>query len=709
MDINLYRKYEPFFGTWYFDGDNCKLGSGSFASVFRVARHDASVKPCALKIITIPKSEAEINAQRSEGMDDASIQKYYQNMVDDIKREYELMSELKGCDNIVSCEDFMSFRHEDGFGFDIVIRMELLEPLVSYELNNNIDALAVIKLGIGMCNALERCSIKSIIHRDIKPDNIFISEMGDFKLGDFGIARTMDNTVMMMSRKGTPNYMAPEVYFSQPYDNTADIYSLGIVLYRMLNNMRIPFLPLEAKEISAGDRENAFTRRINGENLPRPAYGDEALKSIVLKACAYNRNDRYQKPEEMRGHLEMVRDILLQGESVPDEFAAALDQTIALSDTDNTGFSTGLAQQENLYAENTKGGSAGRQDKLKLAFAGIAAAVVIVAAAFVLKPGKRNTKNTDNMAGTGSSINNIVQEKTPVPEITPRDKRLDITELDAKKDGIKDLSELEYYKNLKTLSLKDYGLKNTSGLKEVKGLVSLNLSGNKNLSDLTGIEGMESLESLDIRETAVSDIGAVKSLSSLKSLDISYTLIEDTSPLKECKKLEKLYAGYNNENFTDSGILDVAGSLKNLKELDLTGDVAIVGGMENIKKLNSLVSLELGGTFINNKQCRYISGLKQLEILGLQSNINITDFNFLTGLKNLRELDLSATGITDIKGIEKLKNLKKLDLSLTFVEDISVLSKLKNLEGLVLTGNSSINKQAKVLKKSLPGCEIEIQ
>lgn len=708
MDINLYRKYEPFFGTWYFDGDNCKLGSGSFASVFRIARHDASVKPCALKIITIPKSEAEINAQRSEGMDDASIQKYYQNMVDDIKREYELMSELKGCDNIVSCEDFMSFRHEDGFGFDIVIRMELLEPLVSYELNNNIDALAVIKLGIGMCNALERCSIKSIIHRDIKPDNIFISEMGDFKLGDFGIARTMDNTVMMMSRKGTPNYMAPEVYFSQPYDNTADIYSLGIVLYRMLNNMRIPFLPLEAKEISAGDRENAFTRRINGENLPRPAYGDEALKSIVLKACAYNRNDRYQKPEEMRGHLEMVRDILLQGESVPDEFAAALDQTIALSNTDNTSFNTSLAQQEDLYPENIKGKSAGRHNKLKLVFAGIAAAFVIMAAAVVLKPGKRNIQNTDNMAGT-SSKNNIVHEKTYVPDVTPRDKRLDITELDAKKDGIKDLSELEYYKNLKTLSLKDYGIKNTSRLKGVRGLVSLNLSGNKNLSDLTGIEGMESLESLDIRETAVSDIGVVKSLSSLKSLDISYTLVEDTSPLKKCKKLEKLYAGYNNENFADSSILDVAGSLKNLKELDLTGDVAIAGGMENIKKLNSLVSLELGGTFINNKQCRYISGLKLLEILDLQSNINITDFNFLTRLKNLCELNLSATGITDINGIEKLKNLRKLDLSLTFVEDISVLGRLKNLEKLVLTGNSSINKQVKALKKSLPGCEIEIQ
>ena len=60
MDINYYKKYEPFFGTWYFDGDKSQLGTGSFASVFRIVRHDANVNPCALKIITIPKSDAEI-------------------------------------------------------------------------------------------------------------------------------------------------------------------------------------------------------------------------------------------------------------------------------------------------------------------------------------------------------------------------------------------------------------------------------------------------------------------------------------------------------------------------------------------------------------------------------------------------------------------------------------------------------------------------
>jgi len=703
MEINIYKKYEPFFGVWYFDGDNCMLGSGSFASVFRIIRHDANVKPCALKIITIPKSKAEIDTQRSEGMDDVGIQKYYQHMVDDIKKEYELMSELKGCNNIVNCEDFLAFRHEDGFGFDIFIRMELLEPLVVFELKNNIDEMTVIKLGIDMCNALERCGIKKIIHRDIKPDNIFISSMGDFKLGDFGIARTMDNTIMMMSRKGTPNYMAPEVYFSKPYDNTADIYSLGIVLYRMLNNMRVPFLPVNAKEITASDRESAFTRRINGEMLPRPAYGEEALKSIVLKACAYNQSDRYQKPDEMRRHLEMVYNVLLQGEAVPDEFVAALDSTIALSNTDNTG----VMQQEVLENDIAdKENSGWHGNKLKFVVTGFLMAFIIICATFLWNIKSRNAGNINK---TEDTAENVVQEKTPLPEETARDKRLDITELDVKKDGLKDLSELRYYKNLKKLSLKNCGLKDTSQLKGITGLTSLDLSGNKNLADLTGILDMKELSDLNIRETAVRDIGVVKNLKSLKSIDISYTLIEDTSPLMECSGLEKLYAGYNNENFTDSSIMLTAGSLANLRELDITGNTVFADGIDSIKRLKRLVSLKLGGTFIDDGHCKKLEGLKSLEVLCLQSNTNVTDFKFIKGFTNLKELDLSATGIMDISGIEKLHNLRKLDLSLTFVEDISMLGKLKNLEHLILTDSSSINKQVKALKKSMPDCEIEIQ
>ena len=91
----------------------------------------------------------------------------------------------------------------------------------------------VLRLGIDLCRALEYCQKQNIIHRDIKPENIFVSRFGEFKLGDFGIARNWDRGASGLSKKGTFSYMAPEMYKGEEYDSRADIYSLGIVLYKL--------------------------------------------------------------------------------------------------------------------------------------------------------------------------------------------------------------------------------------------------------------------------------------------------------------------------------------------------------------------------------------------------------------------------------------------------------------------------------------------
>ena len=77
----------------------------------------------------------------------------------------------------------------------------------------------VIKLGMDLSKALEYCRKLKIIHRDIKPENIFVSRFGDFKLGDFGIARELERTMSGFSKKGTYSYMAPEMYKGEKYDS----------------------------------------------------------------------------------------------------------------------------------------------------------------------------------------------------------------------------------------------------------------------------------------------------------------------------------------------------------------------------------------------------------------------------------------------------------------------------------------------------------
>jgi serine/threonine-protein kinase len=278
--------------TW--PGWQCvrQLGSGAFGKVYEIRREEFGKEyTAALKVIEIPQNEADITSAYGDGMDQQSATEYFRSVVEDITEEFALMSEMKGYTNIVSYEDHMVVERQDRIGWTILIRMELLTPLQAYCVAHPLHEEDVIHLGCDICRALEICQEKNIIHRDIKPENIFVNAHGDFKLGDFGIARTVEKTVSNLSRKGTYAYMAPEIYRGMPYGAAVDIYSLGIVLYRYLNNNRTPFLPLDT--VRYHDREEAMMRRMSGEQIPEPVNGSEALKAAVLKAVAFDPERRY--------------------------------------------------------------------------------------------------------------------------------------------------------------------------------------------------------------------------------------------------------------------------------------------------------------------------------------------------------------------------------------------------------------------------------
>lgn len=285
------------------------LGEGSFGKVYKIKREDiGGTYYAALKVISIPKDKSEVQSIMTEGMmDQASATHYFQGMVEEIVKEFAMMEKLKGNTNIVAYEDHKVIPHEDSLGWDILIRMELLTPLTDYMAEHTLGEQDALKLGIDICRGLELCQKHHIIHRDIKPENIFVSEMGDYKLGDFGVARTAEKTMSGMSKKGTYTYMAPEVYKGEAYNATVDLYSLGIVLYRLLNNYRTPFLPPAPQMISFSDKETAQARRMNGEELPAPAQGSEAFAAIIRKACAYNPKDRYADATQMRLALEALQ------------------------------------------------------------------------------------------------------------------------------------------------------------------------------------------------------------------------------------------------------------------------------------------------------------------------------------------------------------------------------------------------------------------
>ena len=283
------------------------LGEGSYGKVFEIERSEfGQTYRAALKVITVPQSSAEVRSVISEGMSVSQAEAYFHGIVEELMHEFSIMFKLKGTANVVSCEDLRVLEHPDGIGWDILIRMELLHPLLPYVYQHPMARRDIIRLGIDICKALELCQRYNIIHRDIKPENIFISDNGDYKLGDFGIARTIERTTSGLSKKGTYSYMAPEVYIGKKYGFSVDTYSLGLVLYRMLNKNRGPFLPQPPEAITFSSREQALARRMSGEPLPRPFYGEGRLGEIVLKACAFDPKDRYSSPQQLRQELEAI-------------------------------------------------------------------------------------------------------------------------------------------------------------------------------------------------------------------------------------------------------------------------------------------------------------------------------------------------------------------------------------------------------------------
>lgn len=311
MVLEELKKFEPFWNKWYLEE---RLGGGSYGDVYRIKRIEyGTVYYAALKVISIPKDRAELNEVSLYCGTKDQTRTYFDNIRQSIITEINMMERLKGKTNIVSYEDHDIIPKDHGKtpGYDIFIRMELLEDLGTAAAKDPIffrNQNEIIKIGMDICEALKLCHGQRIIHRDIKPGNIFRSQDGDYKLGDFGIARNLSNDQLTMSIKGTYDYMAPEVYNREHYNTTADIYSLGMVLYHMLNGFRGPFLQSIEGVPSVDQKEDALIFRMKGEKLERPKNTSDRLAKVILKACAYKPEERYADIGEFKKALASIAD-----------------------------------------------------------------------------------------------------------------------------------------------------------------------------------------------------------------------------------------------------------------------------------------------------------------------------------------------------------------------------------------------------------------
>lgn len=210
------------------------------------------------------------------------------------------MYRLRDCAQVVNYQDytFINWQADNSYGCDMLIRMELLTSLEAVLMRQTFHESGVLRVGRDLTEALIRCHQEGIIHRDIKPANIFVTPNGDYKLGDFGIARILDDTQFAYTSIGTRAYASPEQTRQETYDHRVDIYSLGLTLYELSNGGKLPYAE------SGYIRHDEVLRRLNGEPLPPPSQASPALASVILKACAYSPNQRYPDARAFQKALE---------------------------------------------------------------------------------------------------------------------------------------------------------------------------------------------------------------------------------------------------------------------------------------------------------------------------------------------------------------------------------------------------------------------
>lgn len=125
---------------------------------------------------------------------------------------------------------------------------------------------------VQICLALKHIHDRKILHRDIKPQNIFLTKDGTVQLGDFGVSRVLNSTLELATTViGTLYYLSPEICENKPYDNKSDIWALGCVLYEMCTLKRA---------FEAGSMKDILLKIINDSYPPVSDHYSQELRSL---------------------------------------------------------------------------------------------------------------------------------------------------------------------------------------------------------------------------------------------------------------------------------------------------------------------------------------------------------------------------------------------------------------------------------------------
>ncbi len=283
-----------------------------------------------VKIISIPASQVQLQALLLTGayQSEAAARDYFLELAQGIIAESDILCSLSKKEGFLPFEDHQIVPKEQDVGYDVYLLSSYRRTLARHLRKTNMTHLAAINLGLDLCAALTISRQAGYLYADLKPENIFISNDREFRIGDLGFLKLDSLKFTSIPERYISNYTAPEIIdaFSD-INPTIDIYAAGLILYQVYNGGTLP-----------------FEGRAPSDALPAPAYADYELADIILKACAPDPKDRWQDPYEMGQALVAymqrngVNDIpiVTSAESYTEETSEQPEQCEDQSETEET-------------------------------------------------------------------------------------------------------------------------------------------------------------------------------------------------------------------------------------------------------------------------------------------------------------------------------------------------------------------------------------
>ena len=250
------------------------------------AMHEETSDKYIVKIISIPSSQKQLDALLLTGAypDAASAMEYFSEQAEGVVKEAEILKELSKLQGFLPYESWQTVPMENNqLGYEVYLLSRYKHTLEKYLKNHTMTHLGAVNLGLELCAALSICRRAGYMFVDLKPSNIFLSGKREYRIGDLGFAPLNSMKFNSLPSKYCSPYTPPELHDPMSTLNpTADIYGVGMSLYQIYNNGRLPF-------------EN----KAPAQALDAPLNADYEMAEIIQKAIDPNPRKRWQTPIEM--------------------------------------------------------------------------------------------------------------------------------------------------------------------------------------------------------------------------------------------------------------------------------------------------------------------------------------------------------------------------------------------------------------------------